>query len=370
MDTLRRQIQAFLSLPKEARTRQRREAVLQALGVPHPSRFIEEVWTGTWEAGIDRLLDPANTRIRPLEPTDFHFKWALEAFNGLPAPVRARLFALKIEANGLRGPILALLDAAGLSTHAFEVVDLVALSKVHAEAAATLRIRDGRTCQVEVSHFAPAAAELYAGAARLFQLRTSTTHVHRLASGDQILLEIPLDGTHLDAEDLLPADVEPLWPKAIRGAARHDALGDVLGTILRDPHYVLTRSGEVASIHNYELFHDIGGFRFGFVEPIFLSLWRRLCSPDPSEGRVLLQRMFEEYRAAYIEKRREIQARWGELEAHLTAHQQTIQEYLQGQQEWPDAVAAVRERALRDPAGWMQTLLEAYRDSYPDLPRA
>jgi len=27
-------------------------------------------------------------------------------------------------------------------------------------------------------------------------------------------------------------------------------------------------------------------------------------------------------------------------------------------------------RALRDPARWTQTLLEAYRDSYPDLPRA
>jgi len=38
-----------------------------------------------------------------------------------------------------------------------------------------------------------------------------------------------------------------------------------------------------------------------------------------------------------------------------------------------DSVATttrVRERALRDSARWMQTLLEAYRDSYPDLPRA
>jgi len=370
LDTLLQQIRAFLSLPKEARTRDRREAVLQALGVPPPSRFIEEVWTGTWEAGIDRLLDPANTRIRPLEPTDFHFKWALEAFNGLPAPVRARLFVLKIEANGLRGRILALLDAAGLSTREFEVVDLVALSKVHAEAAATLRIHDGRTCQVEVSHFAPAAAELYAGAARLFQLRTSTTHVHRLASGDQILLEIPLDGMHLDAEDLSPEDVGPRWSMAVQGVARHDALGDVLGTILRDPHYVLTQSGEVASIHNYELFHDIGGFRFGFVEPIFLSLWRKLRGPDPGEERALLQRMFEEYRAAYIEKQGEIQTRWGELEAYLAERQQAIQEYLQGQQDWRAAVVAARDRALRDPARWMQTLLEAYRDSYPDPPRA
>lgn len=370
MDTLLQPIRAFLSLPKEARTREQREAILQALGVPHPSRFIEEVWTSQWEAGIDRLLDPANTRIRPLEPTDFHFKWALEAFNGLPAPVRARLFALKVEANGLSGPILTLLDAAGLSTRAFEVVELVALSKVHAEAAATLRIHDGRTCQVEISHFAPAAAELYAGAARLFQLRTATIHIHRLSSGGQILLEIPLDGVHLDAEDLSAAEVEPLWSTAVRGVARHDALGDVLGTILRDPHYILTRSGEVASIHNYELFHDIGGFRFGFVEPIFLSLWRKLRSPDPGEGGVLLQRMFEEYRAAYSEKQREIQARWGELEACLAERQQAIQEYLKGRQDWREAVAAARNRAHRDPARWMQTLLEAYREPYPNLPQA
>jgi hypothetical protein len=187
VETLPQQIRAFLALPRETRTRERREAVLRALGVPHPSRFIEEVWTSQWEVGIDRLLDPANTRIRPLEPTDFHFKWALEAFNGLPASVRARLFELKVEANGLRGPILVLLDAGGLSAHEFEVVDLVALSKVHAEAAATVRIPDGRTCQFEVSHFAAAAEELYAGVARLFRLR-ATTYIHRLPSGGLVLL--------------------------------------------------------------------------------------------------------------------------------------------------------------------------------------
>jgi hypothetical protein len=370
MDTLLQEIQSFLSLPKEARTRERREAVLQALGVPHPSRFIEEVWTSQWEGGIDRLLDPGNTRIRPLEAADFHFKWALEAFNGLPAHVRARLFTLKLEANGLRGPILALLDAAGLSTHAFEVVDLVALSKVHAEAAVTIRLHDGRTCQLEVSHFAPAAEELYAGAARLFGLRTAATYIHRLAGGRRVLLEVPLHGTRLDAEDLSRKEMARVWPLAIRGVARHDALGDVLGTILRDPHYVLTKSGEVVSIHNYELFHDIGGFRFGFVEPSFLSLWRRLRGPDPAQGRELLHRMFEEYRAAYVAKRDEIRARWDELDAYLAAHQQEIQEYLKAEQDWRQTVGSVRERAFRDPAAWVRTLVDAYRESYPDLPES
>jgi len=368
MDALIRQIQSFLSLPREARTRERREAVLQALGVPHPSRFLEEVWTSQWEAGIDRLLDPANTRIRPLETTDFHFKWALEAFNALPAPVRARLFGMKIGVNGLRGPILALLDASGVSTHEFEVVDLVALSKVHAEAAVTVRTRDGRTCQFEVSHFAPMAEELYAGAARLFHLRTATTYIHPLPDGGKILLEVPVHGMRLDAPDLSPADVRPVWPLAVRGAARHDALGDVLGTILRDPHYILTPSGEVVSIHNYELFHDIGGFRFGFVEPIFLSLWRRLRGAQPKEDRTLLRRMVEEYRTAYVEKRQAIQGRWRELEAYLTAHQQAIQDYGSEKQDWRAVVEAIRERAFRDPTRWIQTLLEAYRGSHPELP--
>ena len=368
MDTLFQQIQAFLSLPREARTREGREALLQALGVPHPSRFIEEVWTSQWEAGIDRLLDPANTRIRPLEPTDFHFKWALEAFNGLPAPVRARLFSMKIEANGLRGPVLALLDTAGLPTHAFEVTDLVALPKVHAEASATVRIHDGRTCQLDLSHFAPEAEALYAGAARLFRLRTAATYIHILPKGGRVLLEIALHGMRLDDEHLPQEEMRRLWPLAIRGVARHDALGDVLGTILRDPHHILTPSGEVASIHNYELFHEIGGFRFGFVEPIFLSLWRRLRRSDPGEGRAFLHRMFEEYRIAYVEKRQEIQTRWSVLEEYLTAQQQAIREYLKGQQDWGEVVAAVKERAFRDPAQWVRTLLEAYRESYPDLP--
>lgn len=370
MQTPLQEIRAFLSLPKEARTRDRREAVLTALGVPHPSRFIEEVWTSQWEAGIDRLLDPSNLRIRPLEPTDFHFKWALEAFNALPAPVRARLFAAKIDANDLRGPILALLDAAGLSTHEFEVVDLVALSKVHAEAAVTVRIPDGRICPFEVSHFAPSAEELYAGAARLFHLRTGTTYFHRLQTGVQMLLEVPAEAIHLDAEDLSQDDVGRAWPLAIRGVARHDALGDVLGTILRDPHHILTHSGEVISIHNYELFHDVGGFRFGFIDPIFLSLWQHLRAPDPGEARSLLQRMVEEYRTAYIEKRQELQARWGELDGYLAAHHEAIQEYVKQEQDWRAVVAAVRERAFRDPARWVSTLLEAYRGSYPELPPA
>jgi hypothetical protein len=370
MDTPLRQVQIFLSLPKESRTRDRREAVLQSLGVPHPSRFIEAVWTSQWEAGIDRLLDPGNTRIRPLETADFHFKWALEAFNALPAPARARFFSLKIEANGLRGPILALLDASGVSTHEFEVVDLVALSKVHAEAAVTVRTRDGRTCQFEVSHFAPAAEELYAGAARLFHLRTATTYIHPLPSGGKILLEVPVHGIRLDADDLSPAEARRVWHLAVRGAARHDALGDVLGTILRDPHYVLTPSGEVVSIHNYELFHDIGGFRFGFVEPIFLSLWRRLGGVHPPGDPALLQKMVEEYRTAYVEKRQAIQGRWGELEGYLTAHQQTIKEYMKGEQDWRTVVSSVRERAFHDPARWIQTLLEAYRGSHPELPDA
>jgi hypothetical protein len=367
---LRQQIERFLSLPKETRTRETRESVLRALGVPHPSRFIEEVWTGQWEAGIDRLLDPAETRIRPLEPTDFHFKWALEAFNALPAQTRARLFAMKVEANGLRPPILALLEASGESTPDFEVIDLVALSKVHAEAAVTVRVHDGRDCRFEVSHFAPAIGELFSGAARLFGLRVAPTLTPRLPAGGLLLLEVPLHGVHLDDEDVPPETLRPVWPQAVRGVARHDALGDVLGTILRDPHHVLTPSGEVASFHNYELFHDIGGFRFGFMEPVFISLWRRLRGSAPEEEQVLLHRMVEEYRAAYIRQREEIRARWEALELYLQAHQEAIQEYLAGQQDWRDAVAAARERAFRDPARWIQTLLEGYRDSYPELPPA
>lgn len=78
--------------------------------------------------------------------------------------------------------------------------------------------------------------------------------------------------------------------------------------------------------------------------------------------------MVEEYRTAYIEKRQEIQARWGELEAHLAAHQEAIQEYGKQGESWRDVVTAVRERAFRDSTRWVQTLLEAYRGSYPELP--
>jgi hypothetical protein len=367
---LRQQVEAFLSVPQAARTREAREAILRALGVPHPARFMEEVWTSQWEAGVDRLLDPANTRIRPLEPTDFHFKWALEAFNALPTQVRARLFALKVEANGLGGPIRSLVEAAGLSADDFEVADLVALDKVHAEAAVTVRVQGGQTCRFEVSHFAPSVEALFASVASLFQLPTATTFIHRLPAGGQVLLQVPLQGIRLDEDDLPPGDAERLWPLAVRGVARHDALGDVLGTILRDPHHVLTPSGEVASIHNYELFHEIGGFRFGFVEPIFLSLWRRLRGADPDQGRTLFLAMVEGYRRAYVAQRDGIRERWAEVEEVLRRHQETIREYLSGQQEWQEAVVAARARAFRDPAGWVQTLVEACRESHPDLPLA
>jgi len=40
------------------------------------------------------------------------------------------------------------------------------------------------------------------------------------------------------------------------------------------------------------------------------------------------------------------------------------------EQDWRDVVTAVRERAFRDPVRWVQTLLEAYGGSYPELPAA
>lgn len=358
MDRLAALVGEFLQLPKSERTRPRRERLLAELGVHHPGRFLDAVWAPHWDEAIDRLLDPAQTLIRPLDVSDFHFKWGLGAFNALPSAVRARIFAMKLEANALRPVVEALFATAGQHVAGFEVMAMTAVPKVHSEAVVTIRTPDGQARIFEVSHFSPVAEEIYCPAARLFDLATAAVRVESLPRGGKVLLSLPVSGVNLGQGEI---PVERLRAEArtiVRGVARHDAMGDVMGTILRDPHQILTPEGTIATIHHYELFHEVEGFHFGFQEPIFGAVGRRLhpgevdLGPDPVAG------LFAEYRAAYAAEAAAIRDGWPTLERHLEASRALIGEYLGEGHDIQAAIDGVKARAFRDPEAWLKAVWE------------
>jgi hypothetical protein len=350
----------YLRLPERERTREGRLSVLRLLKVPNPEKFLDSVWSPQWELAVDRLLDPSNLRFRPLELNDFHFKWALGSVNHLPREVKVCFFALKIRPTGLEGALDALLADAGHEGVTWDVLDFEASGKVHVESIVTLQVHGGPSLRVEVSHFSPAAERIYEEAARTAGLPAAPTVVHTSNSKPDVLLQIPPQGMNLVSPEADEVFFQKVWEPVLVGVGKLDALGDALGSIVRDAHNVYTNDGEVVSIHNYELFHDLGEYRFGFLDPIFVYLEDRLPEEVDVGGEDRLEALFGKYRQVYLEKQRELQEGWGELEACLNRLSPWVDEYVRGQRSVTEVIEGVRERLFRDGEMWLSNIHDSF----------
>jgi hypothetical protein len=139
--------------------------------------------------------------------------------------------------------------------------------------------------------------------------------------------------------------------KIIARAALHDAVGDVLGTVMRDPHYLLGADGEVYSFHHYQLFMDLDDEQFGFFQPVFAHLGGQLG--DESSW-------FAQYRTAYVREFTKLQARRAELLEVFDGATDIISQYLGG----PGGIAEVRrgieQRLAFDPEQRVRTIGELF----------
>jgi len=308
---------AYFAKDPASRTRKDRKELLEFLGVEHSGHFLSSVWSPSWEEAVDRVLDPRSSSFRPLPPTDFHFKWAVGALNLLPLQTRLNLLGLKMKPAGLETAFRGLLAKAGYPEKEFTVEDLEVLRFIHSEYSVKLRTADAREVRVEVSHYLPAAEELFHRFAEPLEVPVTRIYAGATPQGDKFILELEeSDRVKLTEapQELLAANAE----KIIRRAGLHDALGDILGTIMRDPHYLLSADGELYSFHHYQLFLDMEDDQFGFFQPVFTVLSEELGDES---------KWFNLYRSAYITEFNTIKNRSAELLRILDDSQDIVEEY-------------------------------------------
>jgi len=308
---------AYFAKDPATRTRKDRKELLEILGVEHAGHFLSSVWSPSWEEAVDRVLDPRSSSFRPLPPTDFHFKWAVGALNLLPLQTRLNLLGLKMKPAGLEMAIRELLAKAGYPDKDFKIEDLEVLRFIHSEYSIKLHTSDARQVRVEVSHYLPAAEELFHRFAEPLGVPVTRICVGKTPQGDKFILELE-EGDRVElteaSQERLAANAE----KIIRRAGLHDALGDILGTIMRDPHYLVSADGELYSFHHYQLFLDMEDDQFGFFRPVFTVLGEELGNEA---------KWFDLYRSAYITEFNNIKNRSAELLRILDESQDIVEEY-------------------------------------------
>jgi hypothetical protein len=334
--------------------------ILRALGIKHPVHFLNAVWSSQWENAIDRLLNPHSLYVRPLELSDYHFKWALGAFNTLPQDVRARMFMLKIQPNGLDAPLKALFRRIGVVLEQYDVIDMQAVDKIHSEAVVTLRTLNNLTFSFELSHFALASEEIFVPIAELFTIPVEPIVVFTTPHGEKVGLELSRGEERLLSEHLTIEFFEAQWERIVQQVAEHDAFGDALGTINRDVHYCINSQNQVLSFHHRELFHEFSEYHYGFFEPVYLFVNRKLPQGFLGTERERLALLYRVYKEAYMQKNNKIRSRWNELEAVLRNAEALLQEYFGGKGSVDTVVIAVKARLFQNVEQWLDGIYIAF----------
>jgi hypothetical protein len=359
-EKLRQRIRDFLSLPPRERSEEERIELLRLLGVPHPEHFVQAVWSSTWLLGIDRLLDPDSLYFRPLEYSDFHFKWARGAFNHLPPEVKTRFFSLKIEPTGFEPALRTLCAKLGIEVQRYTLLDVEVADKIHAECALTVLLNDQVVRIIEISHFKLAGEEIFAALAELTNVKIEPVHIYTTPQGTKVALETRISKHPLYSEELEEPFYLENWHTLLRSGAQQDALGDAIGSIARDVHYRVTEAGEVVTTHHRELFHDLSGYTFGFTEPIYHFLDTRLPETFRVSSQPRLTYLFNQYQEAYLQKNRELRDQWQEIEALLWKMEPLIREYLGPEADVEAAIQGVKSRIFRDPRKWLNEVFAVF----------
>jgi len=352
----------FLSLPERERPEKERVALLKALGVKHPEKFLHSVWSTQWPVGIDRVLNPRSLELRPLERSDFHFKWALGSFNALPPDVRARVFSLKIEPNGLDDAIRKLFAKVGLRVASYRVLSVEVVDKIHTEAAVTLEINGEVIRTFEISHFALAGEQIFTAIAELTGVKTEPVYIYTTPQGVKVALETHLGKENLQSERLGPDYFLEHWQTILTDVAQQDALGDALGTICRDVHYNVTETGDVLTRHHRELFHELSEYTYGFFEPIYVFLNAKLPPEFTLARGNRVEALYQKYRERYLAKNEEIRTQWPQMRSLLESMGGLIIEYFGKPVNVAEIIQGVERRLFQDKDPWLEEIYRTFTE--------
>lgn len=224
------------------------------------------------------------------------------------------------------------------------------LRSIHAEYAIKLRTADARQLRVEVSHYLPAAEEIFHHFAERLHVPVATVQVAQTPAGKKFVMELS-EPDHVELTEAPRQRLASFGDKIIQHAALHDAVGDVLGTIMRDPHYLLGADGELLSFHHYQLFMELDNEQFGFFLPVFVLLGEEL-------GRE--REWFAKYSDAYVREFSELQARSDEILQMCQETSEIINEYLGDSGELSGVCRGIRERLSFDPKQRVATIGELF----------
>jgi hypothetical protein len=246
----------------------------------------------------------------------------------MPDSARVKIFSSKLKATGLKKAILMLLSRTGKNApRDFEVVHVELVEKVHKDTLFTVKDAGGKKHRIYLSRFGCLGEYIYAGLPGLVGLPALPVVYHLSPQGEEVLLKPMEEGINIYLDEDIPASrilKESDW--WVEGAARHDALGDCIGTALRYGHYVAAPGKQVIMIDNIELFHledeDVRIF-----EPIYEFLPRKVYPDDGTKRAAFQNRMQKAYDQAYRDQIKIITDEWSEIERYLIEMRRHIRTY-------------------------------------------
>lgn len=321
-----RALQRYFRIPADERKTRDREKILRLLGIENTQEFLG-MHIPLWEAKIDELIDPASTDMLPISISHSYVNWVRGAIRMMPPEARVRVFSSKLKATGLKKAILGLLHRmAHDGARDFEVTDVRLVDKVHKDTAFTVRDTAGAEFRLYLSRFGCLGEYIYSGLPPLVRLPALPVVYHLTPQGEEVLLKPQEEGANIYLDDVPPARIlkEAGW--WVEGAARQDALGDCVGTVLRYGHYVATPAREILMIDNIEIFH-LEATDARIFEPIHDFLPKRAYPSDEGKAAALRARLEDAYRKAYADQIHVIRQEWGEIERYLIEMRRHIRAY-------------------------------------------
>lgn len=352
IQSLQIKTKSYFAKDPATRTREDRKKLLADLGVDRPGKFLSSVWSPNWEDAVDKMLDPRCSALRPLPTTDFHFKWAVGAINLLPLQTRLNILQLKLKPTGLEATIKKLLTKGGYVADDFEIEDVEVLRFVHSEYSLTIRTGDKKQLKIEVSHYLPAAEELFHKFSEAFELPVTTIELGESPGAGKYVLELEEPG-RVELSEASHDSLASSAKKVATQAGKHDAVGDILGTIMRDHHYLLASDGELISFHHYQLFLDLDDDHFGFFTPVFAHLGETIGDE---------QQWFTKYRKSYLAEFNALKSRSADIFSILDDNRELVERYLGNTGELSQIRKDIEQRLQLDPEQRIKTVAELFGD--------
>ncbi len=322
-----RAIAWYFKIPAAQRKTKDRERILRMLGVGNPYEFIT-MHIPLWEAKIDELLDPSCTDMLPISISHSYVNWVRGAIRLMPDDARVKIFSSKLKSTGLKKAILALLSRmTGSAPRDIEVTDVQLVEKVHKDTLFRVRDTGGKEYSLYLSRFGCLGEYIYDGLPGLVGLPVLPVVYHLTPQGEEVLLKPKEDGVNIFLDEgITPSRILREWDWWVDGAARQDALGDCIGTVLRYGHYVAVPGKKVVMIDNIELFHlDETDVRI--FEPIHDFLPRKVHPDDQRKREDLEGKMQSAYDKAYKDQMKIIAREWGEIERYLIQMRRHVRTY-------------------------------------------